>query len=503
MGSRTSIQILAGIAALMLGVATGLPFRTGTVDTPEPTKREAQFPRVVGVDSMTPEEGAITILKSNDPETLKRAFDRSLKSRYKFRGNFSRLIAQRWAETDAAGMYEHLMATGGLSRQPTGEEHAYGYAGIVFGEWVKQDREAAIAASLEFARHKQFADPSGLKTIGTYLIANDPDRARALAEQEPDAFVRSNRYGFQSAQDRAAYMDVWASLEPSREQSEALGENVFHWLLRDHRDETWPWLSAQEDEVKGRVFEHLTTRWGGRLPAEMFAALQEHVTRNPDLGANFSSIYAEQLIASSGFEEALAWASESLRGAGRQAALAALFAKARNAELDQVVGAYESLPPGNLKDSASPAIVARMAKDGDSLGALEWINQQEFRSQGRERALKTWVYEFSRWNPNGAADFINASPESAEGTQLLEAVISHMAFKEGGGPIPLDKGLNWLEQLEDETQAVQAASSIFRGYGARGDLQAARASAEAITRPAVRDAAIEAVEKLEVRAQQK
>ena len=80
MRTRTIIQILAGTAALLIGIATGLPFRSETERTPEQAKRVGQLRRAVETNSMKPEEEAIAILESSEPGTLKNALERGFKS---------------------------------------------------------------------------------------------------------------------------------------------------------------------------------------------------------------------------------------------------------------------------------------------------------------------------------------------------------------------------------------------------------------------------------------
>jgi len=494
------LRILAGVTALAIGFVSGLPFRQSEkAQAADKIKGGKHLPSALGAShSLSPDEEAVLVMTTDDPDVLRRAFDRGLTSGRDSSQSLSWLIAKRWAQLDPEGMYQHLNSTGGFTRSHPGAIHSTIYTSTLFEEWVKTDVERAIAASLELSKHRSHADYFGLAKVGDYLIMNDVERAKALGSEFAEEFSYAVRQQFYNTESKLHVMDFWAGVEPTGSR-DLLSDSMARWIAnsRGNPAAPWDWLSSQSQDVKGRIFKRLAEQRQGVMTGEMLDALQEYVGENPNLGSKFVSSYAGDLVERSGFEDALEWASESLRGAGRQEAMAALFAQAQNADMTQLLGAYDALPEGNLRDSAGPSVVSRMARDGDGPAALQWIEDQEFSNAQRARTTDTWVREFARSDANGAAEFINGN-EGELATELFDAVTHGMTTTQReGGPRPLSAGVTWLLQLESDDVAAAAADKIFRGYYPRNDTAEARTQAEAITRPAVRAAALHAVEELE------
>ena len=493
--SRFTLPFTVLLAAAC-GFLSSLPFRqvdpenaVRVVSAREKPGHKTQ--EVPSPDRRSTEERVIEFLTTDDPAVLRRAFESSLstaRNLLDYGPSPIWFIAERWAAIDPEGMFQYMMATGGLSRRFR-ESYRYGFAESLFSTWAESDPDVALAAALELNRHPRFPDNSGLGAVIMRLLGTDTELLGRLVGEHPDEVMGAIAHQYYWAADKGKLADLAAGLATTFAQEQDLQDIVRKWLSDETRQsEAKSWILRQSDEVKGKVLAGLVGRDFEMLPDGILELFVDHVQRNQESAANFVSSHGERLIEEWGFVEALAWASDSLRGKPRHEALENLLERADSVELDEVISVYDALPGGRLRDSTAAVIAERLA-EVDPVSGPSWIDAQGLRGRVRSDVFQAWADKWAERDKDSVVEYLNTHEPTADSEVLLRSAVGY--FNQFGP----DGALIWIEKLTNVQHAAEAATRTFHGWAVKGELEAARAAAEAIERTAVRKAAIMGIER--------
>ncbi|MGK0188937.1 MAG: hypothetical protein ACI9R3_004751 [Verrucomicrobiales bacterium] len=494
---RLLLRLLIGI----VGILSGLPFRktAQSVDVQHSpvssTAASKANDRPGNVKS--PEHRAIEVFTTRDPGVLKRAWNASLEKSLDTLDPAPALIwiiADRWAKIDPQGMFDHLIAQGGMSYKTVGSGSLYNFSTVLFAAWVIQDREAAIRAALDLKRHAQYSDKNGLEAVMAHLIETDDARAQQLINAHPDDVFPALTGHFQSSSDKTRFMDLVAGITSTQSQKMALHELVRKWIAdKDNSAQAGAWITRQPEPLQNSILNMVSTYDIETLPdgiLDLFAAQAE---KNPEIAAEFTRTHGAKLIEMRGFTEALQWASQSLRGEPRHQAMQHLLEETDAVPLDDLVEAFDTLPGGTLRDSTATVIAGRMA-ELDPPGTLEWINAQGIIGRARAKLIEKWAYGWAARDKDAVVEFLNTTEPTSDSDILVEQASRFFSQYSN------TKTVAWIEKLTNEHHAATLASRAFREWAVNGKVEDVHTAAETLQLPAVKTAALAAIkEGLEAR----
>jgi len=288
-----------------------------------------------------------------------------------------------WAEQAPEEMFAWLVRKDGSSFQ---RELFPTY--LLFGEWAKNNLEAALAAVDRIPNRKIKAQ--ALFTSLESLCQNNPEHARKLMIQNLDLFTPGDPSPVTKCYETGKPMcDLLLSLPPSGERTFLLAK-----LLRDMAG----WNAETQTQAQA-VWEQSSEPLRLELVAAGFVNDRYDVNKdNLPSFAGLADLLKQQAEASgdpaavkkfldtqgpawakTDLAGALEWTQDHLKGKNRVERGAELFGYAAAGDFDATLDLWQSLPDGYLKIRAAGAIANRAPADrkADAQAVLESLSEHD------------------------------------------------------------------------------------------------------------------------------
>ncbi len=361
-----------------------------------------------------------------------------------------RVVAQRWAERDPAGLLGFLK---GLSRTDWDRdaEQFDAVRRILFRTWAAQDPEAALAAAEALGNRPQFRT-ARWEAVQS-LFGTDPAKAFAAAVKLPQYLNEDRVADTVWKKDPSAFLKAAGDAPPGafkNGQVKSAVENAFGELLKQDPAAAAAWLKA-------RPLDQQRKFWGGmayKLAEADPAGAQAWFNDMPP-SAEREKAGAEMVkaLAKKDPSAALEWLQDNLEG-GRTAGFAYLAEALAEKGVDSAKQLLEAMPPGEQRDGVLKVIAMKWA-DKDFKPAIAWVLSLPPDDPGRRRALQQLGYQWAEKDLTGAAAYLRDQANTDESQGLMYSVTRQFVEKDMAG------GFVWADTLPANAKA-RAYSNFFQ-----------------------------------------
>jgi hypothetical protein len=352
-----------------------------------------------------------------------------------------RAIAQRWAESDPAGLFDFLKS---LSRsewdRDAGQHDAV--RGILFRTWARQDADAALAAADSLERRPHFRGARW--EIVQSLFSTDPAKALAAAaglpawssgDPLPESVWKNDPASFLKAAGEASTKSL------KNELVRAAVVDAFAAWVKQNPGAAAEWLKSRPPDQQRRLWGRLASRMADADPAAAQAWFQDlpPSAEREDAGAQIVGAWAKKDP-----RAALEWLQDNLEG-GRTQAFAGVAEALAEKGAEDAKQLLEAMPPGNQRDEVVAAI-ARTWSNKEFKPAMDWVLSLPPDDPGRRRAMEHLGYQWAEKDLAGAAAYVQAHADQPETRNIRSAVTSQFSEKDLGA------GLAWAASLPPQAQ---------------------------------------------------
>lgn len=390
----------------------------------------------------------LELVERAEPGELRRMFLSAQTSRRE-----KRAIAQRWAETDAPGMFEFLKSVSITDWERDGEQHD-AVRGILFRTWAQQDPEEAMAAAGALSHRRQFRTAQW--EIVQSLFASDPVKAFALSAGMPRNYGGDRLTDSIWQDDPAGFLKLAGDAPKGalRGQIRAAADNAFAaWVKKDPAAAT-EWLKSRPADQRRSLWSAMSFRMAEVDPTTAqawFSSLPASAERE-EAGSQIVNAWAKKDA-----RAALEWLQDNLQG-GRTQAFAHVAEALASQGIDSAKQLLEAMPPGSQRDTVVSTIANTWASK-DFKPALDWVLSLPPDDPGRRQALRNIGYQWPEKDLAGAAAFVLANEGRGDARDMMWNVSGQFFEKD------LQAGVAWAAALP-ENAGNEAFDAFFRSAAA-------------------------------------
>jgi hypothetical protein len=374
-----------------------------------------------------------------------------------------RMLAVRWAELDCRHMFETLRAASIKYRAggDAGLAADHDLPHILFEEWVKKDREAAIAALNDPGSLRQ-AQSLRYSLVNT-VMKSDPARGLKL-------MTDWNITGF--LPDTKA-ISTWAERNP-REAAEAVAANPL--APRDAMKRVGKVWAATDPaaalafaaETRGLAGVHLAssvmTEWARR---DLDAAIAHVSAQTDSLVLTRLGIPLVEAWATTDPQTALLWANENLRGEARASAAASVV---KTMAANDIRGAAEfiaGLDPGGPRNRAITQLIDIWIGDdmynknngANAAAALAWMATLPEAEARQQAANSSWRLMY--YAPEETIAFLTGPQGHTASQELFDRAAAHLAKQNP------ESAMQWADALPPERRDAAKHSVLSEWMNSR------------------------------------
>jgi hypothetical protein len=361
-----------------------------------------------------------------------------------------RAAAQRWAETDPAGLLGFLK---GLSRTAwdRDSEQFDAMRGILFRTWAAQDPEAALAAADALGNRPQFRTVRW--EIVQTLFGTDPAKAFAAAVELPQ-FLNADR-----VVDTVWKKEPGAFLKAAGEAPQGAFKNgaVFNavnnafgeWLQQDPAAAA-AWLKSRPLDQQRKLWGRMAYQFALTDPPGAQAWFRD---TPPSAEREKAGAEMVRALARKDPHAALEWLQDNLEG-GRTAGFAYLAEALAEKGLESAQQLLEAMPPGVQRDGVVKVIAEKWASK-DFKPAIAWVLSLPADDPGRKQAMQQLSYQWAENDLAGATAYLRDQAGPMEAMNMMWSVSRQFMEKDVAG------GFTWADTLPAAAKD-RAYSSFFQ-----------------------------------------
>ena len=370
-------------------------------------------------------------LEKADPASLREMFQSETTPRRE-----KRAVAQRWAETDAEGLFDFLKGLSRTAWDQDGEQFE-AVRGILFRTWALRNADAALTAAGSLSNRPQFR-AARWEVVQT-LFTSDPVKAfesAAKLQMMPggdrlvDSVWKKDPAAFLKAAGNAP-----AGAFKNPEIHDAV-DNAFGELVKQNPGAAAEWLKTRPPEQQGKLWERMACRFAEVDPAGAQAWFKETPPSAQREKAGAEMIKA---LAKKDPDAALEWLQDNLEG-GRTAGFFHLAGAMAEKGVDFAKQLLEAMPAGAPRDLVVTAIAQNWAKK-EFKPAMAWVLSLPADDPGRAGTIAQLGYQWTRNDLPGAAAFFRDQASEMERGYLEPNLIQAFSAKDLAG------GLAWADSL--------------------------------------------------------
>ncbi len=361
-----------------------------------------------------------------------------------------RAVAQRWAETNPAGLLGFLKGLSRTDWDRDGEQFD-AIRGILFRTWAVQDPEAALAAADALTTRPQFRNARW--EIVQTLFGTDPAKAFAAAVKLPQSMNEDHVVDTVWKKDPAAFLK--AAGEAPRgalKNGEVLNAtvNAFgEWLKKDSTAAA-AWLKGLPLEQQRKLWGRMASQFAETHPAGAQAWFKDTPASAEREKAGAEMVKA---LAKKDPRAALEWLQDNLQG-GRTAGFAYLAEALAEKGVDSAKQLMDAMPPGEQRDGVVRVIAMKWAEK-DFKPAIAWVLSLPKDDPGRKEAKQPLIYRWAEKDLAGATAYLRDSASPREASGMMWSVSRQFIEKDLAG------GFAWADTLTTDTKA-SAYGSFFQ-----------------------------------------
>lgn len=343
----------------------------------------------------------LSLIESAEPGDLERLFSAARRSDDSSARNAA---AQRWAEKDPAGFFNHLKSLPADEMEELDE-----VATILFRTWAHSDPVEALASAKKSSTLPGFQNSRGAVIFGA--LEDDPEKGFALMAKEKNIYLGQAMKKSVWDKDPARFVKAYATLPTSLsrytygDMAAARNEALTAWATADFPG-ALEWAKTLKPEARAGVMPALL----GKLAETDLAQARgifESLAPSAEREAAGPAIVAQW--AKKDPQAALDWIEEKMTG-GRSQAYAAWIKAAASNGMDKAAVLVASLPEGNGRDYATRTLAVEWANK-DLPGAVNWIKNMP-ESADRRDAYGSVVGRWAEKDQAGFKDFIATVPKN-------------------------------------------------------------------------------------------
>ena len=430
----TTATVVAAAAFYGVRMAHSLPQPTVL---PVPDSVETKQSTLASPGSGQPEDPLLKRLRflddlaSADSSGLRQMFQGTETSRQE-----KRVVAQRWAETDPAGLLGFLK---GLSRTDWDRdaEQFDAVRGILFRTWAAQNPEAALAAAEALGKRPQFR--TARWEIVESLFGTDPAKAFAAAVKLPQHLNADRMADTIWKKDPSAFLKAAGAAPPGAFKNQEVKnavENAFGELLKQDPAAATAWLKACPLDQQRKLWGGMAYKFAEADPAGAQAWFKE---MPPSAEREKAGAEMVKALAKKDPSAALEWLQDNLEG-GRTAGFAHLAEALAEKGVDSAKQLLEAMPPGDQRDGVLKVIAQKWA-DKDFKPAIDWVLSLPPDDPGRKQALQQLNHQWAEKDLTGAAAYLRDQAGPTEAMNMMYNVTRQFIEKDMAG------GLVWADTL--------------------------------------------------------
>ncbi len=374
-------------------------------------------------------------LASADASGLRGIFQGEATSRQE-----KRVVAQRWAETDPAGLLGFLKGLSRTDWDRDGEQFD-AVRGMLFRTWAAQDAEAALAAAEALGNRPQFR--TARWEIVQSLFGTDPAKAFEAAVKLPQHVNAERLADTTWKKDPAAFLkaagDAPFGAFKNGEVKKAV-ENAFGELLKQDPAAAAAWLKARPLDQQRKLWGGMAYTFAEADPAGAQAWFKE---LPPSAEREKAGAEMVKALAKKDPSAALEWLQDNLVR-GRTAGFAYLAEALAEKGVDSAKPLLDAMPPGEQRDGVLRVIAMQWAGK-EFKPAMAWVLSLPPDDPGRRRALQQLGYQWAEKDLPGAAAYLR--DQTAESPGLMSSVTGKFVEKDLAG------GFAWADTLPVNVKA--------------------------------------------------
>jgi hypothetical protein len=359
-----------------------------------------------------------------------------------------RLLALRWMELDAQGLFNALVEA---ERNGSGLFEAIEH--VLIGDWAKRDPESLIRALDE-------APAFGKQHRWRYTLAAD------IAERDPELGLRmSSKWQITSHGPRSEGFRKWAAQDPrhaaeftlthragfaSRIAMEAIGTE---WGKTDPTA-ALEFAAQNRDELGSVLAQSALKTWSERNLAEAgeWLANADAATRNR-LSPAFVEIWAKNDPA-----RALTWCEENLSGTSLSQAAAGVLKGAAEKDVAAAARLVEVMKASSARTAGAVAVAEKWIPQLQErrkmpTEAVDWLKRLDDESIRKVLSQLQWAWSNS--DPGTLAAFLEATDVENIPQYVYTVVVRDLARKDPR------QAIDWTNKLRDEKVRVDAGAEAF------------------------------------------
>jgi len=361
-----------------------------------------------------------------------------------------RATAQRWAETDPAGLLGFLKGLSRTDWDRDGEQFD-AVRGILFRTWTAQNPEAALAAADALGTRPQFR--TARWEIVQTLFGTDPAKAFAAAVKLPQYLNADRVVDTVWKKDPAAFLKAAGEAPKGAfKNGEVLNASVNafgEWLKKDSTAAA-AWLKALPLEQQRKLWSRMANQFAETDPAGAQAWFKDTPAsaEREKAGAEMVKAFAKKDP-----QAALEWLQDNLQG-GRTAGFAYLAEALAEKGVDSAKQLMDAMPPGEQRDGVVKVIAMKWAEK-DFKPAIAWVLSLPPDDPGRKQAMQQLSYRWAEKDLAGATAYVKDQASRMEAINMMWSVSNQFVQKDLAG------GFAWADTLPAATKA-SAYGNFFR-----------------------------------------
>ena len=361
-----------------------------------------------------------------------------------------RAVAQRWAETDPAGMLGFLKGMSRTDWERDGEQFD-AVRGILFRTWAAQDPQAALAAADALGNRPQFR--TARWEIVQTLFGTDPSKAFAAAVKLPHYLNADRVVDTVWKKDPAAFLKAageapkgaFKNGEVFNTVNNAFGE----WLKQDPAAAA-AWLKGRPLEQQRKLWGRMTNQFAETDPAGAQAWFKD---TPPSAEREKAGAEIVKALAKKDPHAALEWLQDNLEG-GRTAGFVYLAESLAEKGVDSAKQLLDAMPAGAQRDGVVKVIAEKWASK-DFKPAIAWVLSLPPDDPGRRQAMQQLSQQWAEKDLAGATAYLRDQAGPVESRNMIWSVSRQFMEKDLAG------GFAWAETLPAAAKG-RAYSGFFQ-----------------------------------------
>ncbi len=361
-----------------------------------------------------------------------------------------RAVAQRWAETDPAGLLGYLKGMSRTDWDRDGEQFD-AVRGILFRTWAAQDPQAALAAADALGNRPQFR--TARWEIVQTLFGTDPAKAFAAAVKLPSYLSADRVVDTVWKKDPAAFLkaagDAPKGAFKNGEVFNAVNNAFGEWLKQDPAAAA-AWLKGRPLEQQRKLWGRMANKFAETDPVGAQAWFKD---TPPSAEREKAGAEIVKALAKKDPHAALEWLQDNLEG-GRTAGFAYLAEALAEKGVDSAKQLLDAMPPGAQRDGVVQVIAAKWANK-DFKPAIAWVLSLPADDPGRKQAMQQLSYQWAEKDLAGATAYLRDQASPMEFIYMMYSVSRQFMQKDMAG------GFAWADTLPAAAKG-RAYSGFFQ-----------------------------------------